>query len=205
MRKIPTLFVRDPRDMRYVTREVHPDCKWVLDGEGTATRKYDGTCVMLDLAGEWWARREVKPGKHAPAGFVQVEHDRLTGKTVGWEPIGQSAFVKYHAQAVDSHVERRTGYPAFLAGTYELCGPKINGNPEDYTRHLLVRHADAEPLDLTEDGPGPYSVDEIVSMVRWVGERGWEGIVWHHPDGRMAKLKRRDFPQEPGRPEPSDV
>ena len=20
-----------------------------------------------------------------------------------------------------------------------------------------------------------------------------EGIVWHHPDGRMAKLKRRDF------------
>lgn len=21
----------------------------------------------------------------------------------------------------------------------------------------------------------------------------FEGIVWHHPDGRMAKLKRRDF------------
>jgi hypothetical protein len=21
-----------------------------------------------------------------------------------------------------------------------------------------------------------------------------EGVVWHHPDGRMAKLKRRDFP-----------
>ena len=20
-----------------------------------------------------------------------------------------------------------------------------------------------------------------------------EGIVWHHPDGRMAKIKRRDF------------
>ncbi len=23
---------------------------------------------------------------------------------------------------------------------------------------------------------------------------GWEGIVWHHPDGRMAKLKARDLP-----------
>ncbi|MFF0155255.1 hypothetical protein [Micromonospora sp. NPDC005203] len=21
----------------------------------------------------------------------------------------------------------------------------------------------------------------------------YEGIVWHHPDGRRAKLKRRDF------------
>ena len=24
---------------------------------------------------------------------------------------------------------------------------------------------------------------------------GWEGIVWHHPDGRMAKLKVRDYPE----------
>jgi len=23
----------------------------------------------------------------------------------------------------------------------------------------------------------------------------YEGVVWHHPDGRMAKLKRRDFPR----------
>jgi hypothetical protein len=23
---------------------------------------------------------------------------------------------------------------------------------------------------------------------------GWEGVVWHHPDGRMAKLKARDLP-----------
>ena len=38
MRKILTLFVRDPQDMRHVTREVHPDCAWVLAGEGVATR-----------------------------------------------------------------------------------------------------------------------------------------------------------------------
>jgi hypothetical protein len=46
----------------------------VLDGEGVATRKYDGTCVMFDGDG-WWARREVKPGKTAPAGFV-ADRDR---------------------------------------------------------------------------------------------------------------------------------
>ncbi|GAA0391384.1 hypothetical protein GCM10009530_48340 [Microbispora corallina] len=28
--------------------------------------------------------------------------------------------------------------------------------------------------------------------------RGWghEGLVWHHPDGRMAKIEARDFPSE---------
>lgn len=58
MQKIPTMFVRDPDNMRYVIDEVTPGCEWVLAGEGTPTRKYDGTCVMFDGA-EWWARREV--------------------------------------------------------------------------------------------------------------------------------------------------
>ena len=71
MKKIPTVFRRDPDDMRHVTSEVHPDCQWVLDGEGTPTRKYDGTCVMFDGT-RWWARREVKPGKTAPNGFEAI-------------------------------------------------------------------------------------------------------------------------------------
>lgn len=32
MRKIPTLFLRDPDDRRYVLPEVTPDCAWVLAG-----------------------------------------------------------------------------------------------------------------------------------------------------------------------------
>ncbi len=43
MKKIPTLFIRDPENPRYVTEEVHPDCQWVTRGEGVPTRKYDGT------------------------------------------------------------------------------------------------------------------------------------------------------------------
>jgi hypothetical protein len=27
----------------------------------------------------------------------------------------------------------------------------------------------------------------------WLAENDVEGIVWHHPDGRMAKIKARDF------------
>ena len=63
MRKIPTALVRDPDDRAHVLDEVTPGCEWVFAGEGIATRKYDGTCTMLDGNGKWWARREVKPGK----------------------------------------------------------------------------------------------------------------------------------------------
>jgi hypothetical protein len=189
MKKIPTLFVRDPDDMRRVTRRVHPDCVWVVVGEGVATRKYDGTCVMFD--GErWWARREVKPGKSAPSTFIPVETDEATGKTVGWEPIEQSAYAKYHAEALnlDDLGFGRT-YPP---GTYELCGPKVNGNPEDQKSHVLIEHAGAYRM---EDYLSPLPLD-YDGLAHYLELSPFEGIVWHHPDGRMAKLKRRDFPAD---------
>lgn len=186
MRKIPTLFVRDPDDMRRVLPEVHPDCKWVLDGEGTATRKYDGICVRLTRDGPWWARREIKPGKEAPANFVPEQLDEATGKTFGWEPIEQTGWVKYLNEATTAAM------PGLTSGTYELCGPKINRNPEGYPGHRLIRHEVAEVDVLTSNGE-PRDFAGCRSRVVQLGERGWEGIVWHHPDGRMAKLKARDF------------
>lgn len=181
MKKIPTLFRRDPDDMRYVTREPHPDCAWVFAGEGVATRKYDGTCTMFD--GErWWARREVKPGKAAPSNFVQIDYDEITGKTVGWEPVEQSAFAKYHAEALEVTQAGAKGWPT---GTYELVGPKVNGNPEQVIRHYLWAHAAADVLDAPRD---------FDALAAWLSKFEGEGIVWHHPDGRMAKLKPKDFP-----------
>ena len=161
MQKIPTLFRRDPDNLKGVLPEVNPGCEWVLAGEGVATRKFDGTCVRLDERGAWWARRELKPGKAAPANFEPVVTDPVTGKTVGWEPVDQSGFAKWHAQALDEH-----GGEPLVPGTYELCGPKVNSNPEGYSGHVLVPHATA-----------PTAVD----------------LEYHHPDGRMAKLKGRDF------------
>lgn len=210
MRKIPTLFVRDPEDMRRLTREVHPDCKWVLDGEGSATRKYDGTCVALlysdgdqvsdsaPMGGpsletaelRWFARREVKPGKTPPYGFIAVERDEVTGKTVGWEPIEQSAFAKFHAQALASH-DAHFGPTDFEPGTYELIGVKVNGNPERVDPefgHQLMSHAYA-----AEVPDAPRDFDELA---KFLADFDGEGLVWHHPDGRMAKIKRRDFPAE---------
>lgn len=41
MKKIPTVFVRDPDDRKHVLPQVTPGCEWVLAGEGRATRKFD--------------------------------------------------------------------------------------------------------------------------------------------------------------------
>lgn len=180
MRKIPTLFRRNPDDMRHVLPEVTLGCEWVLDGEGTPTRKYDGTCVLIrrdGMAVHAWTRREVKPGKTRPPGFMEIETDPVTGKTVGWEPASQSGFAKFVDEAI---------HPGLVPGTYELVGPKVNGNPEGYDTHTLIEHASADVMIL----PAELSFEVFAEIMPLLHH---EGIVWHHPDGRMAKLKRRDF------------
>lgn len=180
MQKIPTIFQRDIHNPKRVTRERNLACDWVFYGKGIATRKFDGTCTMLDEHGTWWARREVKPFGTEPLNYVKISTDAVTGKTVGWEPIEQSGFAKWHAEALE-------GTPAgvLLPGTYELVGPKINGNPEGFFDHALIAHAQAERYKAPRD---------FDRLCEWLLARpGMEGLVWHHEDGRMAKIKRRDF------------
>lgn len=202
MRKIPTLFRRDPDNPALITRDVHPDCQWVLDGEGTPTRKLDGTCVGYfpavrgevrvhggigsgevhdsgDVTGVWFARREVKANQSAPDGFIVEQEDPVTGKAVGWVPIEQSSFHRYFVEALP-----RIGCSPYF-GTYELCGPKVNGNPEKLAVHHLFRHVDIERLKSV-----PRDFDGLIEWL--LSACNWEGAVWHHPDGRMAKLKVRD-------------
>lgn len=190
MRKIPTLYQRDhsvwPPEL---TDKVNPDCQWVFTDPGVkATRKFDGICFRLDDDGFWWARREVPHLKVIPKGFVFVQVDERTGKLMGWEPLEQSPFLKYHAEGV-ANTWAGVGY-TFTPGTYELVGPKINGNPGREELHRLRPHG-AQEMKLTE--PLLHATLKT-RLLELHAEYHVEGVVWHHPDGqRMAKLKARDF------------
>jgi len=176
IKKIPTIFKRDPENMHELLDEPHPDCLWVFTGEGVATQKYDGTCVMIEN-GKYFKRREVKKGKKSPIGFVEISLDPNTGKRVGWIEVDpEDKGDKWHMAAFDETVPD---------GTYELCGPKIQGNPEHYDEHLLIRHAAAKQfVDVPRDFGG---------IKQWLDGKDIEGLVFHHPDGRMGKIKKRDF------------
>lgn len=181
MKKIPTLFVRDWQgDKSLVLDVVNPVCEWVIRGEGIPTRKLDGCCCMIK-GGKLFKRREVKPGQIAPSNFEEVDFDEETRKRVGWVPVDDSADDKWFRKAWDNS-------PAFheMDRTYEAVGPHFQGNPEGYEKDCLVPHDDAlvilDPIKRTFSGIKSY-----LSVI------GVEGIVFHHPDGRMAKIKARDF------------
>lgn len=181
MKKIPTVFERDwSGDKSRVTSKVSPGCQWVLDGEGLATRKIDGTsCRVKD--GKLYKRRELRKGDKAPEDFDTSDHDHETGKTVGWVPIGEGPEDRYHREAFG-----KTSM-SIPDGTYELIGPKVQGNPEGLAVHTLIRHGQGIAGEIDN---APRTFDELKSFFLL---QDIEGIVWHHPDGRMAKIKARDF------------
>lgn len=62
---------------------------------------------------------------------------------------------------------------------------------------LYLRDPATHYVVLDEGGASVANPDpaDVIALCR---EWGWEGTVWHHPDGRMAKLKVRDYPPRDG-------
>lgn len=177
MKKIPTIFERDWNgDKSRVVNVPHKDCAWVFSGDGRATIKIDGTsCMVRD--GKLYKRRELREGDAEPADFELASFDDETKKRVGWVPVGDGKEDQWHSEAF-------ARMPNPENGTYELVGPKVQGNPEHYAQHELVRHGNKEATDAPRDFEG---------LRAYLTGLDIEGLVWHHPDGRMAKIKLRDF------------
>lgn len=183
VKKIISLFQRNYEGDRLVRDCVTPGAEWVVNGEGIATRKWDGTAVLFEH-GRMFKRYDAKHGKTPPPDFVPAqEPDAATGHWPGWVPC------------VESRPDDRWHYEGLMnwrgpvpldppVGTYELVGPKIGRNPEGLTCHFLYRHGDVEYPDCPRDFAG---------LKAWLWAGDIEGIVWHHPDGRMVKIKTKDF------------
>lgn len=182
MQKIPTLFHRS--EDHFVSDVVTPGCEWVLDGEGVATRKFDGVCVKV-ADGRLFTRQEARAGvPHPPAWRAAGPPDPITNKTPGWVPYAYSG----HKKLIDEAVANIRVDGVLANSTYELVGPKVNRNPEGYEQHTLVRHG-VQVLD---------NVDlSFMGLCHWLSAHPYEGIVWWRkpgdPAAGLAKLKRRDF------------
>jgi hypothetical protein len=176
MRKIISLFQRNYEGDRLVRDEVVPGAEWVLAGEGRATEKLDGTCAMI-REGKLFKRYDAKRGKTPPAGWEAAqEPDPVTGHWPGWLLVGDGPEDKWFREAWQTAPRED--------GTYELIGPKVQGNPYGHIAHSLIPHGQSE---IPGDPRTFADIRDLFERVRM------EGIVWHHPDGRMVKIKTKDF------------
>lgn len=182
MKKIVSLFQRNYEGDRLVRDEVVPGAEWVLAGEGVATRKWDGTCCMV-RGGKLYKRYDAKKGKTPPFGFEPAQdYDEITGHMPGWVEVGNGNEDRWHREACGP-----LGNPDAVPlpnGTYELVGPKVNGNPDGFLGHTLVPHG----KETLPDAPRTFE-----ALREYFQPGKIEGIVWHHPDGRMVKIKAKDF------------
>jgi len=219
MKSIPTLFMLDP-DTGLATPQVRSGCEWVAQGQGQATRKYDGICCLF-LNGALYKRRVVKvknpllvkglpsplimalvylPGigvaewegkpmtepvfvEKLPADFWAcgpVVWDGDEGTVPGWIKVDLELPEHKHFKEAFA----MQGSCLVSGRTYELVGPKINGNPEGHDSHGLIPHGNHILLN----APRTY-----VECVAFFKDYDMEGIVYRTEDGRMCRVKSRHF------------
>ncbi len=176
MQKIKSLFIRDKANPKLVTREIEPDCQWVIDGEGVPTIKWDGSACLIH-GGKLYRRHNLKEGRQMPIEWLHWSFDAEQRSGHGWLPVGDSPADDYHREAYAHECVLKDG-------TYELVGPKIQKNPYVLDAHQLWPHGGMTLSRCPRDFDG---------LSECLAEHPDEGIVWHHEDGRMAKVKRKDF------------
>lgn len=187
MKKIPTLFERVIVDHEIIDilPNVHEGCDWVLNGEGIATRKFDGTACCV-INGELFARMDyytvTKNGKKKrklPDGAIPCQDapDPVTGHFPHWVPTKGNNLYKWHNIAFDKQKPLEDG-------TYELCGPHVKtNNPEKVEVDTLIKH-----------GSVTFEVPRTFEGIRqFLKDNDIEGIVFHRENGDMCKIKRTDF------------
>ena len=196
MPKLESPFVRETMNGEYVvTPKIAEGYEWVFEDESVmAIEKLHGTNVSIliqdGIIVSIWNRAEKLP-------FFN------RGK-------------KYIIEGVLNSFDR--GYMEFLPdGQHfgELIGEKVNGNPYKIKGHVLIPFETFSRKHLRYKSWGKYPKDfqtisewfkELIPLYACMvlGEEGRksgfvEGIVFTHPDGRMAKLRKDMFDWYKGR------
>jgi len=181
MKKMPTLFVRqfENHKVSKTLNEINKGCEWVINGEGYATEKLDGTCCMIQ-DNILYKRYDAKKGKKPPEGAIpcQKEADPITGHFPHWVKCEESnPGDKWHIKAFKEKENWENG-------TYELIGKHIQGNPMNMENDVLEKHG----ARILKDVPRDYE-----GIKEYLKNNYIEGIVFYRTNGEMCKIKRSDF------------
>lgn len=185
MKKMKTLFKRtfEGHNVANTLNEVTEGCEWVIDGEGIATRKIDGTCCLIQ-DGKVYARFDYKPGRKLPEGAIpcQDKADEITGHFPHWVEVKDQPQYKWHKEAFEDAIKNGE---LLENGTYELIGVHFQGNPEHVEKgDKLVRHGSI----VLDNVPRTFA-----GIKEYLRSNEMEGIVFHRENGDMCKIKRTDF------------
>ena len=188
MKKIPTLFERVYENHKIVDilPNVTDGMQWVLEGEGIATVKIDGSCCAI-INGEFYKRYDAKKGKKPPVGAIPCcEADKITGHHPHWVKVDENnPDDKWFCRAYN--VSTDEGLAKLEDGTYEAIGKHFNGNPYNKKYDTLVKH-------------GEWIINESYLERTFEGIKDWlwrncdkEGIVFWKDGEPRCKIKRTDF------------
>ncbi|HAI74016.1 MAG TPA: hypothetical protein DCS28_03475 [Candidatus Moranbacteria bacterium] len=194
--KLHSPFVRKEIDGRYiVTPEIDPDYSWVFESGVRASDKIDGTNICI----------RIKNGNISEIFNRTNEKNIFNIHKTNWE----AACFEGIAQAI-----KRGWCANWEDGDHygELIGELFNGNPHQITGNIFI------PFEVLSErchwhtwvqNKYPkdfYSISEWFKTLPSIFNQKFkfpevlaEGLVFYHPDGRMAKLRRDMFPWHEGR------
>lgn len=187
MEKIPTLFERDWKGNRKVIDQLA-----VTDFDfenANATEKLDGMNVRITVR------------NHT---VVRVEKRRNPSKAQKAEGIKDPWYVDAHEGAKEDQylfeATANTDFATVPDGEWsaEALGPKIQGNPLQLETHQLYFFSLSEWRNKVTFENVPT---DFAGLKEWLPKQksllgndcGIEGIVWHHTNGSMCKIKVKDF------------
>ena len=181
MEKIPTLFERVFENHRKVgiNNKVYPGMEWVLDGDGIATEKIDGSCCAI-IGGVFYKRYDAKGGKIPPIGAIPCcDPDPITGHWPHWLPVDFED--KGNIWYVEAY--RNAGSPT-EDGTYEAIGPHFRSNSYGLEKDVIEKHG----IRVLKDVPRSFE-----GIRNYLKDHNIEGIVFWKDGKPQCKIKRSDF------------
>ena len=183
MKKIPTLFKRQYDDAGRIVDMlpiVNPGLEWVLEGEGEATEKVDGSCTAI-IDGKFYRRFDAKEGRKIPDGAIPCMpmRDPYTGHWPHWVAVNmESNGDKWYRMAyVNSPWVNEDG-------TYEAVGPHFQNNPYGLDDDFLEKHGRIKIPDFPRTFEG---------MKEYLRTHEIEGVVFWKDGVPRCKIKRSDF------------